>query len=547
MRKNLLPFVFMACFAGACGEENDDPNASGAGLGGTAAGGPSTGLGGSSIGGSSGSLGGNSALVGGLQDGPLAQGGSGGQTNGGGSTTGGTWTGPESGGAASGGVSSGGFPSGGSGGMGTGGVIVGGTAGGGAATGGTATGGAAAGASGEAASGGFVGDSGGSQVAGGAAGELASTGGQPSSSGGAAAAAGSAGEEEPCVVAHGGQVPSLREMYADHFSIGAAIDTQYSRYSELLKEHFNSVTAEDQMKFDALQPSEGNFTYDTADQMVSFATSNGMQVRGHALVWHRQTPSWVFSGSGDQVLQRMRNHIQNVMQHFQGSVYAWDIVNEAIMDDGSYRTGDEEEGQKSGWYAALGESYIAEAFRAARQADPTVKLFYNDYYNYHPARRQGIYDMLQGLLEAGVPVDGVGLQCHLNLEPGTDPSEQSYHQTVENLETAIDMYASLGLEVQVTELDVSVYLRDVTYTPDMFYTPASFSAAIQEQQAERYREFFDMFRRKSDVLTSVTLWGIADDNTWLSEFDSGRQDFPLLFNTQQQPKPAFWAVVDFCP
>jgi endo-1,4-beta-xylanase len=280
--------------------------------------------------------------------------------------------------------------------------------------------------------------------------------------------------------------------------------------------------------------------------MVNFAMNNGMQVRGHALVWHRQTPSWVFSGSTDQVLSRMRSHITNVMQHFAGKVQIWDVVNEAIMDDGSYRTNNEAEGQQSGWYGALNESYIAEAFIAARQADPTAKLFYNDYYNYHPVRRQAIFDMLVGLQQAQVPIDGVGLQCHLNLEPGTDPNEQSYHQTVENLEEAIEMYSSLGLDVQITEVDVSVYLRGVEYTPDTFYTPATFTAEVQERQAERYREFFDMFRRHSDVISSVTFWGIVDDNTWLSEFDSGRQDFPLLFDAQQQPKPAFWALVDFC-
>ena len=358
--------------------------------------------------------------------------------------------------------------------------------------------------------------------------------------------AGGSGGTEPCVVDHGDEVPSLKDYYADHFAIGAAIDTGYNNYSGLLTKHYNSVTCEDQMKFDALQPSENNFSYGTADQMVNFALNNGMQVRGHALVWHRQTPSWVFSGSSSQVLARMQNHITKVMQHFQGKVKIWDVVNEAIMDDGTYRTNNEGEGQNSGWYGALGESYIAEAFKAARAADPDAKLFYNDYYNYHPVRRQAIYEMLQGLLAADVPIDGVGLQGHLNLEPGTDPSEQSYHQTVENMEEAIEMYSSLGLDVQVTEMDVSLYLRGITYTPDQFYTPDKVTDEILDQQAERYRAFFDMFRKHADVISSVTTWGIVDSNTWLSEFDSGREDFPLLFDGNQQPKAAFWAVVDFC-
>jgi endo-1,4-beta-xylanase len=425
---------------------------------------------------------------------------------------------------------------------GAGGAGAGGTVGGGGASSGvggaSVTGGAAA--SGGTAS---TGGSGGAPSGGGSGsgGEVAGSGGTDTPSGGSGS-----GGSEPCVVDHMGEVPSLKDYYADHFAIGAAIDTGYNGYSALLTKHFNSITAEDQMKFDALQPSEGNFSYGTADGMVNYAIQNGMQVRGHALVWHRQTPSWVFSGSSTQVLNRMKNHITNVMQHFAGKVKIWDVVNEAIMDDGSYRTQNEEGDQASGWYGALQESYIAEAFIAARAADPDAKLFYNDYYNYHPVRRQAIYDMLSELLDAGVPVDGVGLQGHLNLAPGTNPDEQSYHQTVANMEEAIEMYSSLGLEVQVTELDISLYLRGVTYTADDYYTPATFTQELKDQQAARYHEFYDMFRAHSDVITSVTTWGIADDNTWLSEFDSGRQDFPLLFDIDHEPKPAFWAVVDFC-
>jgi endo-1,4-beta-xylanase len=375
----------------------------------------------------------------------------------------------------------------------------------------------------------------------GSGGEVTGSGGADTPSGGTGSGGG-----EPCVVDHMGQVPSLKDYYADHFAIGAAIDTGYNSYASLLTKHFNSVTCEDQMKFDALEPTENNFSYGTADGMVNFAVQNGMQVRGHALVWHRQTPSWVFQGTATQVLDRMKNHITKVMQHFQGNVKTWDVVNEAIMDDGNYRTQNEEGDQASGWYGALGKDYIKEAFIAARAADPEAKLFYNDYYNYHPVRRQAIYDMLSELLDSGVPVDGVGLQGHLNLAPGTNPDEQSYYQTVANMEEAIEMYSSLGLEVQVTELDISLYLRGVTYTPDQYYTPATFTQELKDQQAARYREFYDMFRAHSDVITSVTTWGIADDNTWLSEFDSGRQDFPLLFDIDHEPKPAFWAVVDFC-
>ena len=305
------------------------------------------------------------------------------------------------------------------------------------------------------------------------------------------------------------------------------------------------------MKLDALEPTENSFSYGTADAIVNFATTNNMKVRGHTLVWYSQNPSWVFSnGSGgmatkDVVLARMRNHITKVMQHFQGKVYAWDVVNEAINNDGTYRDGTLADDKKSLWYQIIGESYIAEAFKAAHAADPNAKLFYNDYYDYIPAKRDGIYNMLKGLLDSGVIVHGVGLQTHLNIQPSTDMTNQAYYQNVANLEAAIVKYASLGLEVQITEMDMSLYIPGITYTSDMFYTAATFTDALQTQQAERYRAFFDLFRAHKDVITGVTLWGIADDNTWLSEFSSGRKDFPLLFDTNHNPKKAFYAVVDF--
>ncbi len=345
----------------------------------------------------------------------------------------------------------------------------------------------------------------------------------------------------------------LFEKYASHFTIGAAADSgSYSTHAALLQKHFNGITTENEMKFESLQRTEGVFDYSAADAIVAFAQANGMKMRGHALVWHRQTPAWVFTDSAgaaatpELVLERMRSHITSVVGHFRGKVAVWDVVNEAMMDDGELRTATEErEDQRSPWHGSLGESYIAEAFRAANAADPAAKLFYNDYYDYIPAKHQAIYEMLRRLLDEGVPVHGVGMQCHLNIEPSTDPANQAYHQTTENLQSAIELYSSLGLEVHVTELDVSVYIPGMQYTPETFYTAETFTADVQSRQAERYREFFDLFRRHSEAITNVTFWGIADDNTWLSEFSSGRKDFPLLFDSSHQPKPAFAAIVDF--
>lgn len=347
--------------------------------------------------------------------------------------------------------------------------------------------------------------------------------------------------------------PTLKSKYANYFSVGAAVDSRsYQTHEGLLVEHFSSLTTENEMKFDSLQPAEGRFNYTVPDRVAAFAEANGMKMRGHALVWHRQNPAWLFQDdqgepvAADVLRERMRSHISNVVEHFKGEVSAWDVVNEAIMNDGELRTGEEEEDdQKSPWFAILGESYIADAFRFASEADPDALLFYNDYYNYLPARREAIYELLKGLLDDGVPVHGVGLQCHLNIEPSDNPEHPSYYQTVSNLEEAIELYSSLGLQVQITELDVSVYVAGNTYEKEDFYTEETFTEDVQARQAERYRALFEMFREHADVITTVSFWGVADDNTWLSEFSSGRTDFPLLFDTHHEPKPAYDAVMDF--
>lgn len=387
--------------------------------------------------------------------------------------------------------------------------------------------------------------SGAGNIAGASAGGVANASGA-SNGGSAGNTAGTSGLDASCGGANS-SATNLKDKYAGCFPIGAAVDSQsYMTHGPILKAHFNSVVAENDMKFNALEPNEGAFTYTNADKIVDFASSNAMKVRGHTLVWHSQNPSWLFNGATkDTLLARMKNHIKNVVQHYKGKVYAWDVVNEAIMEDGSYRTGSGDEDKKSHWYEIIGPSYIAEAFRAAHDADPNAKLFYNDFYDYIPAKQQGIYTMLKGLLADGVPVHGVGMQCHLNIEPSTKTDNQGYYQSVENLEKAIVLYSSLGLEVQVTELDLSLYIPGVSYTQDTFYTAATFTEALQIKQASRYQAFFELFRRHRNVITGVTFWGIADDNTWLSEFSSGRKDFPLLFDTNHQPKKAFDAVMNF--
>ncbi|HEU4581760.1 MAG TPA: endo-1,4-beta-xylanase [Polyangiaceae bacterium] len=347
--------------------------------------------------------------------------------------------------------------------------------------------------------------------------------------------------------------PGLAQRYQAFFPIGAAVNSTTLRsHADLLARHFDSITAENEMKFESLQPTEGQFEFAAADEMVAFARAHGMKVRGHNLVWHRQTPDWVFSdGAGgsasrELLLARLQKHIERVVEHFRGRLYAWDVVNEAIMDDGKYRTADEQEpDQRSKWYGILGTSYIAAAFRAAHAADPGAKLFYNDYRNYIPVKRQAIYEMLKQLLADGVPIHGVGLQAHLSVEPSTSADNHGFYQTIAEEQKTIELFSSLGLEVQITELDMSLYTPGVKYEPSQFYTEATFSPELEAKQAERYGQFFELFRQYPGKITGVTFWGIADDATWLSQFSSGRQDFPLLFDVHHQPKQAFQRVMTF--
>jgi endo-1,4-beta-xylanase len=315
----------------------------------------------------------------------------------------------------------------------------------------------------------------------------------------------------------------------EYFYMGAAISPAILDNSDkvrLINRHFNSLTAENQMKWSSLQPTEGNFNFTDADKIVAFAQANGMKVRGHCLCWHNQVPAWVFKdgdadASKELVLQRLRTHITTVVNHFKGKVYAWDVVNEAI-DDGSstYRA--------SKWYTICGEDYIFEAFAAARAADPDAKLFYNDYSAINTTKRDKIYDLLVKLNDQNL-VDGMGLQGHWNIEyPSSDL-----------ITDAFEKYRSLGIDLQITELDVSVYTSNSD--PESLYT-----TVLEQKQTVAYGRFFIAFRNYKSNITGVTFWGLADDNTWLDNFPvTGRKNYPLLFDGNLDPKPAYFEIIDF--
>jgi endo-1,4-beta-xylanase len=355
---------------------------------------------------------------------------------------------------------------------------------------------------------------------------------------------------------------SLYKKYKNYFPVGAAIDPNSYKdaHAAIWKEHFNAAACENEMKWTALEPTEGNFQFSQANAMVNAARGNGMIVRGHVLVWFDQTPDWVFQNSSggqaskQQLLDRMRAHIAKVMKEFKGRIYAWDVVNEAVI---GYNSNSQDVGEDLGalsrwgyrdskWYQIAGEDFILEAFKAARAADPDAKLFYNDFWNYLDGKRAFIISFVIKLKDQNL-IDGVGLQCHLNISPALEKkTNQSVYQTVENVEKEIKEYAALGLDVHITELDISIYTRD--YTSDdqsKWFTGDVLNEEYQTRLAARYKEFFDMFRRNADKIKNVTFWGIADDNTWLSEFPSGRPDYPLLFDRHLKPKKTFDAVMNF--
>lgn len=328
------------------------------------------------------------------------------------------------------------------------------------------------------------------------------------------------------------EIPSLSKVYQDFFNIGAAVNlTTIETQQDLLANHFNSITAENDMKFIEIQPAQGQFIFEKADRLAAFAKNNGMKMRGHTLVWHNQTPDWVFlNDNGDKVdretlLQRMKDHIHTVMNRYKGTIFCWDVVNEAVTDEGPelYRP--------TKWLDIIGEDYIQKAFEFAHEADPDALLFYNDYNECNPEKREKIYKLVKSLVDKGVPIHGVGLQAHWNL---VIPS-------IEDIRTAIERYASLGLKLHLTELDVSVFTYENKRTD--LTEPTS---EILDLQSKRYHQVFQLLREYKDVITSVTFWGAADDYTWLSDFPvKGRKNWPFLFDENHQPKDSFWKVVQF--
>ena len=320
--------------------------------------------------------------------------------------------------------------------------------------------------------------------------------------------------------------------------MGVAVSPRALKTDEagLILRHFGSITPENAMKMGPIHPKENEYFWRDADSIVAFAKQNHLKIRGHNLCWHNQAPRWIFTNAaGDSVskevlLQRLKEHITTVVSRYKGSIYAWDVVNEAISDKpGEYL-------RNSPWYRICSEEFIAKAFEYAHAADPDALLFYNDYNEINPIKREKIYRLVKGLKEAGVPIHGIGLQGHWAIN---EPSEEVLTNTIKKM-------AGLGLKIQVTELDISVYNKEhearerKTGDNDTGFTPQKETAQIA-----MYKRCFSIFEKYKKQITGITFWNISDRSSWMDNFPvRERKDYPLLFDKNLQPKNAFWEVVN---
>jgi endo-1,4-beta-xylanase len=333
-------------------------------------------------------------------------------------------------------------------------------------------------------------------------------------------------------------VKGLKDYYKNYFPIGVAVSAQglKGEDSKLILSQFNSLTPENAMKMGPIHPEENRYDWRDADSIVAFAQQHGLRVRGHNLCWHEQTPYWLFKDqNGNQVskevlLKRLKDHITTVVNRYKGKIYAWDVVNEAIDDDSTQFL------RNSMWYKICGDEFIAKAFEYAHAADPKAILFYNDYNTERPEKRDRVYKLLKKLVDAGVPINAVGLQAHWSL----------YEPSATDLRTTIKLFSSLGLKVQITELDVSIFPWEKSARALRPGEKGVLTPELEKQQQEKYAEVFKIFRENKKVITGVTFWNVSDRYTWLDEYPvRGRKNFPLLFDQNLQPKKAYWSVVNF--
>lgn len=336
------------------------------------------------------------------------------------------------------------------------------------------------------------------------------------------------------------QEPTIKGTFGDKFSIGVALNSRQiagkdKRALPLIQKHFNSIVADNCMKCGVIHPEEGKYNFAEADAFVDFGTRNRMEVIGHCLVWHSQLAPWFCVDSkgkpvsAEVLKKRMKEHITTVVKRYRGRIKGWDVVNEAFLDDGSYR--------KSPFYEILGEEYIPLAFQYAHEADPDVELYYNDYGMDNKGKRESVVRMVKELKKRGLRIDGIGMQGHMGMG----------YPRLEKFERSIKAFASTGCKVMITEWDMSALPTintgaDISvradYNEQLNPYPNGLPESVSQTWNQRMGNFFRLFLKHADVISRVTVWGLTDRDSWKNDYPMpGRKDYPLWFDRKFQLKP----------
>lgn len=338
------------------------------------------------------------------------------------------------------------------------------------------------------------------------------------------------------------ELPSLKNVFKNDFTIGAALNTTQieekdAKAAALIPQQFNVATPENIMKAEIIHPQWDKYNFELADKLIEYGNKNNIKINGHTLIWHSQLPAFARNiKSVDSFRTFFTDHIKTVAGRYSGKIYSWDVVNEALNEDGTMR--------KSIFLDKLGENFVTEAFRIAAEASPNTQLIYNDYNNEQPAKRAGCIALIKKIQAAGVRIEGVGIQGHWHA--GRVP--------LKDIEESILQYAALGLKVMITELDIEVLPRNfqgadvnqrVASNPSMNPYVNGLPDSVQQQLAKDYAALFNLFLKHKDKIDRVTFWGVNDGQSWLNGWPvRGRTNYPLLFDREFKPKPAFYSVVE---
>ncbi len=341
---------------------------------------------------------------------------------------------------------------------------------------------------------------------------------------------------------------ALKDVFKNHFLIGGALNDNVvsgrdSQAEAIVERHFNTITPENAMKWMSIHPEPNKYDFEAADRFVTFGQKNNMFIVGHTLVWQHQIPRWTFVDSSNELLSReamltrLKDHIQTVVGRYKGRVNGWDVVNEALTDEGKL--------VPSGWLKTIGEDFIAKAFEYAHEADPNAELYYNDFSLDKPAKRDAAVRLVKDLQSKGLRIDGAGIQGHWGMD----------YPIREDFDAFVDSMAALGLKVMVTELDVDILPNATRYMGadinirvelrnELNPYVSGLPDEMQQKLANRYAELFSMLLSHKNKISRVTFWGVSDKTSWLNNWPvRGRTSYPLLFDRNYQPKPAFFAVI----